>query len=488
MRLLLSAASLGLAAQVALAQGASSSGATLSLDDAIAMAKRNNPGYLTQVNARRTADAQLRATYGGLLPSANVSFNSGYQQGGTQFIQGIPFTSSDVLTSSYSLGISYLINVAALAAPKLQRANRAAVEADISSNVEALRTNVTTFYLSALQAEALSNLQDTLVLTAQLQLDMAKAKMSVGSGTILDVRSAEVTLGTVQINQLTARTNVEVTKVQLYQQIGADEPPGVRLTTTFPMAVVPLTLESVLAKARAQNPALASARLHGQAAALQVREAQGAYTPTLSLNTGLGGNSFQYRNSNFLVSQALSGVAAQNANCLTLDSIRTAAGLAPTPCGPATLTAQQQQTIRDGNNNWPFRFQRNPVGLSATLSLPVFNGFARENTLQQAIVARDNQDYTIRTQELQITAAVTQAYLQLQLAEKTIGLREQNAQMAAEQLQFAEERYRVGQATFLDLTTARGTYEQALIDRLNAIYDYHKAFTTLESAVGRPLR
>jgi len=27
-----------------------------------------------------------------------------------------------------------------------------------------------------------------------------------------------------------------------------------------------------------------------------------------------------------------------------------------------------------------------------------------------------------------------------------------------------------------------------MIDRVNAIYDYHKAFAALENAVGRPLR
>jgi len=46
----------------------------------------------------------------------------------------------------------------------------------------------------------------------------------------------------------------------------------------------------------------------------------------------------------------------------------------------------------------------------------------------------------------------------------------------------------VGAKTFLDVTTARGTYEQALSARVNAIYEYHKAFAALESAVGRPLR
>ena len=79
----------------------------------------------------------------------------------------------------------------------------------------------------------------------------------------------------------------------------------------------------------------------------------------------------------------------------------------------AAKAAADQQAIRDANNNFPFKFRRNPFGFSATLSLPVFNGFARENTLEQAIVARDNQDYAVRTQELQLTAAVTQAYLQL---------------------------------------------------------------------------
>ena len=65
---------------------------------------------------------------------------------------------------------------------------------------------------------------------------------------------------------------------------------------------------------------------------------------------------------------------------------------------------------------------------------------------------------------------------------------EQIASQAKEELQFAEERYKVGASTFLDVVTSRGSYEQALIDRVNAVYDYHKAFAALENAVGRPLR
>ena len=83
---------------------------------------------------------------------------------------------------------------------------------------------------------------------------------------------------------------------------------------------------------------------------------------------------------------------------------------------------------------------------------------------------------------------MVEAYLNVQTAVRTIELQQVNAQRAREQLAFAEERYRVGAATFLDVTNARSTFEQAQIDHLNAIYDYHRQFAALESAVGRPLR
>ena len=51
-----------------------------------------------------------------------------------------------------------------------------------------------------------------------------------------------------------------------------------------------------------------------------------------------------------------------------------------------------------------------------------------------------------------------------------------------------EASFRVGAKTFLDVTSARGTFEKAQIDRVNSIYEYHKAFAALENAVGRPLR
>jgi len=176
-------------------------------------------------------------------------------------------------------------------------------------------------------------------------------------------------------------------------------------------------------------------------------------------------------------------------SCLSADSIRTRVGLPSSNCQSAyQFTPGMAQQIRDRNSQFPFSFQRAPVALSAMISLPLFDNFNREERVQQAQVAHDDAVYNVKAKDLALTADVTQAYRNLMTAIQTVRLQEQNAAMAKEELSFAEERYKVGASTFLDVTTSRDTYEQALVDRVTAVYDYHKAFAALENAVGHPLR
>ena len=158
-------------------------------------------------------------------------------------------------------------------------------------------------------------------------------------------------------------------------------------------------------------------------------------------------------------------------------------------CGaePA-FTAEMEAAALAENNRFPFDFRKSPRSYSIFISMPIFDNLQRETTLQRNIIARDNARHVVRQTELALTSNVTEALRNLQTAQRTVELNNVNAAAAREQLSFAEERYRVGAATFLDVTTSRGTFEQAQIDRLNAIYDYHRSFAALENAVGRPLR
>ncbi|MEP7087615.1 MAG: TolC family protein, partial [Gemmatimonadota bacterium] len=287
-----------------------------------------------------------------------------------------------------------------------------------------------------------------------------------------------------------AKNQVAIDRLTLFQHMGVQQPQNSRLTTAYEVIAPSFTVDSVLELARAGNPALEAARTRDESAKLGIRAAKGRYLPTLQLSTGLGGYTNQYTNSGFLVNQAAAGVRS----CLVQDSIRVGAGLASqsAQCGSlnsdGTLPTAQAAAIRNSNSAFPFGFTKQPFQLTATLSLPIFDNFQREQRVEEASAARNDALYVIRAQELKTTATVTSGYLTLQAQAQQVALQERTAVQAREALRLAEERYRVGLAPFLDVSDARSQFEQAESDRINAVYDFHKAFAALEAAVGRPLR
>jgi outer membrane protein len=122
------------------------------------------------------------------------------------------------------------------------------------------------------------------------------------------------------------------------------------------------------------------------------------------------------------------------------------------------------------------------------VSLPIFNAYQREANLEQQLVAHDNSVSDLRARSLQIKTDVSQAYYNLLTQARTVDMQAIIASKSAEEFAGAQEKYKAGAGTFLDVTVARASYEKAQIDRVNAIYEFHKAFAALENAVGRPLR
>lgn len=496
MRSLRLVACLAIPAQIALGQQQKqqtfptpvSTGAGLTLEQAISTARENNPLLQQTRNNIRTADAQVHSAYGALLPSLSANFSTQYTQSGTQFIQGVALPNpGDSYSTGYRVGVGYNISAAAAFAPRAAKANRAAAEATATSNSETLRANVTTQYIQVLEDQATAAVNDTLVQSAQAELDLANAKLKVGSGTILDVRTAEVALGQAEVDAATSKNQAMVDKVKLFQTMGVAPDTSAVLTTAFTLTAPPASLESLLDLARRVNPDVAAKKSNEHASQMQVRVAQSEYLPSLSLSTGIGGQGFGYSDADKFIATQQLNTAQRFGSCMRSDSLRVGAGLQPLGgCGSPTLSAADVETLRASNN--PFKFQSSPFSLYASVSLPIFNGFQREQGIEQAEVVHDNAVFDLKSRQLQLVTDVTTAYLNLVNARKVVDLRETNARQATEALTLAEESYKVGAKTFVDVTTARGTYQKALVDRINAIYEYHKAFAALESAVGRPLR
>ncbi|MEX1187403.1 MAG: TolC family protein [Gemmatimonadaceae bacterium] len=477
-----------------LAQGPSLSDSVdrgLTLSEALTLATRFNPTLRQVSNDIRSANAAVRAAYGAFLPSADASLSSEFQQGGRQIFSGASLgASSDAMQSSYRIGVNYRLSAATFINPSLQKASREGVEADITGVESVVRSNVTQQYLNVLAAKARADLQDTLLIAAEAEVVLARAREIVGAGTELDVRRAEVARGEIQVQQLRERNQVDIEELRLFQEMGVEPRTDVVLTTTFAVEPFERPLGELLALAREQNPVLLATRQRERVAELGVRRQRGEYMPTLTMSTGLAGYTFEYTNPNFLVQQAQGQITGQQAACVEREQRFAAAGLSHqlAGCSSITFTPAQAAALRQQNNQFPFGFNSSPRSISATLSLPLFDGFARALRRQEAVAASDDARHAVRARELAVTTDVTAAYLTLQTALRTVTLQERNAAMARDEMKLSRDRYRLGMAGFIDLTQARDAFERAESARITAIYDYHKAFAALESAVGRPLR
>jgi len=472
------------------AAGQGAVGPTLSLDDALSLAKANNPTYLQSGNGRRRADASLRTARGSFLPGASTNLNTGYRQGKPQFFQGVEFGSnSDLLSSNWGLNISAGLSASSFSTLKAARSNVMASESDVVSAEQNLRFAVTSQYFLVLEDQAQTRLQDTLVVFNRLQLDLARAKAGVGSATSLDVKRAEVALGTQQVAALRARNLADVDLLRLFQNIGIPPQTNVRLTT-IPVVTEPtFDLNQLLAMAMQSNPVLKSLAARIEAARQNYNGARGQYIPSLNFSANIGGSSQQYTDQNYLVTQAQTQLASSQAQCYSSDSLRRGAGLPGLSyCGSYVLTSAQAQQLRASNQNFPFKFVSNPYTLSLGLSLPLFNGFQREQTIESAAADQSDAQYNLKAQQLKLTADIQSAHVTLIADFQALKLQESNSVAAREALQLAEERYRVGLNSLVDLQQARSDYETAEAGRIYAAFEFHRAFAALESAVGRSLR
>jgi outer membrane protein len=94
----------------------------------------------------------------------------------------------------------------------------------------------------------------------------------------------------------------------------------------------------------------------------------------------------------------------------------------------------------------------------------------------------------VRARELQVRTDVQSRFLALGTSYQAIAVQASNRDAARDQLKLAQDRYRLGSGSALEISDAQNSVQRAEGDYVNAIYDYHKAIAALELAVGRPLR
>lgn len=463
--------------------------ATLSLEEAVALARTHNPEYLAQENDRRAARAAVRAARADFLPSASASSSFGYTARGERRFGSVAFGEQpDYYSSSYSLGLSYQLSGAKLAQPSITRARERATEERIAGARAGLEAQVAQQYLTVLQAQEEEAQAAREVERAAEHERLARARLEVGAGTPLDVRRAEVRKGEAEVRLLQAANALAVATLRLGELLGTPVEPGVRLTTEFRVFSPRWEAEALVARALGSNPNLLSARAGATAARTGIAAARSSYLPTLSLGLGVDGSVFRAGDVEPLVKERVAGAEQRHAGCLQGNRIAQLVGGPTQDCSRFVVDpAAIRRGVEEQNGGWPFDYTRQPLSASLTLSLPVFTGLSRQQRVEEARVAAEDARHQVRAQENRLRVEVATALRNLETAHRTVQLQEQVRATAGEELRLARERFRHGAAGSVEVTDAQTSLARAEQAKIAAVYDFHKTLAALEALVGGPL-
>jgi outer membrane protein len=397
--------------------------APLTLEQAIDLARTNNPAFLQTVNNLGPAQWGVRAANANLfLPNADISFFTGWQDAGIQRLGAARFPQPSVLLSQYSFTLSYTLSGTTLFQPGQAKAERTAAERRIDDADLQLSNGVTSVYLEVLRLEARAEQAGRELRRSEEHLRLADAREQVGAGTRLETMQADVARGRAEVDLVLAENRARVGKLRLIEALGVQIPADqIELVSEFEIFEPQLDMEALVNDALTRHPSLVALRADRDAANSSVKVAKAQYFPTLSLRAAWSGFTRDDTNPQQAIDNAISGAEANATTtvglCDSFNELYTASGLPVPPafsnCQQFAFTPQDStditNTITRANNTFPFSFANEPVTLTAFFSLPLFNGFDRQLQVEQAAAFRNDLDYAIRGLELQIRANLTEA-------------------------------------------------------------------------------
>ncbi len=464
----------------------------LTLGQAVSIARENNPTYLSQENDLVTARWGVRSAYGALLPSASASMGMGYSASGERRFGTVGLGEQPAMYSSnYNLGLSYSLSGAELLEPTRARAQERAAEARVRGAGSQLEADVSQAYLAVLQADAALTQAIQEVARTGKHVELAEARLEVGTGTVLDVRRAEVQQGQAEVRVVQAENTHAAERLALGRLLGVALAEDVLLTTEFPLFEPTWNQAEVVALALENNPTLRAARAQEDASATMVTVARSSYLPSLSASMGMRGDLAQAASIDPLVEGDLLRMASSREACLEENMIRQAAGL-PTqacvdPSDPA-VRAQLVDRYRAEHSGFPFDWRSQPWSASLSISLPIFSGFTRQQRIQEAKVGAEDARLAVRSEQLRVRAEAETLLRAVSAAYRTAQLQAVVRETAADELRLAEEQYRSGLATSVEVTDAQANLSEAERAEIAAVHDYHQSLAALEALVGTTLR
>jgi len=397
---------------------------TITFDDAIRIALRQNTTLLQANNSAALSSATVRQQRLSFLPDLRFTTNTGQNYGRT-------FSEDegriiDQTTQSVNAGVSSsvtlfngLTNVASLRSAQL---SEDAGERNVKRAEQTVAFTVASNFLALVQQQEQLGVQRENLAAQEAQEKQIKAFVDAGSRPISDLYQQQAAVAAARSQVVNAERAFELAKVDLIQTLQLDPrgsyafaPPAL---DTASKANAMFSLDSLLTRALGQRSDLFAQQSLVSAASQNVKAANGSRWPSLSLSAGY----------NSAYSSA-------------------------TPIG---FTDQLNQ--------------RRGGSLAIGLSIPLFDRGTTDLAAQRAQIAEDNARLDLKDRQQQVGLEVRRAYLDYRAATQQLDAAEAQLRAAALALQASQQRYNVGAATLLEVTQARATQLQGASALVTARY------------------
>lgn len=286
----------------------------LTLDDALAIAARQNPDLAIAREDAASASADKTTAWAGVLPRLDVTTSLGQSRLSSSTDQSYidPITQQVVVLKAGAVAVSAAYQFSAtLVQPifdwgafrNISRASAAATAAQrqYDEAVLGIAFDVTRRYYELVRAErTLAVFEKTAARTEEL-VRRADALYAAGKATRADTYTNRVNLGNDRIAAEQQRAVVVQARTALAQVLGKGDTEAATVEVAIPSALggsaakpaEPPTVEAVLEVARKRRPSLAAAHAAVAAADAAIGSAQGAYLPAVGAQVNYGRNGSQ---------------------------------------------------------------------------------------------------------------------------------------------------------------------------------------------------
>ena len=139
----------------------------------------------------------------------------------------------------------------------------------------------------------------------------------------------------------------------------------------------------------------------------------------------------------------------------------------------------QEEGLRSTGNN------TEGYSVGVVVTLPIFDGFARENAVKTAKAKLDKAVQAEGLVRQQIAKEVNQAVLMLTAAEKSVEASRKGLEQSEEEFRIVKERFSAGRGIQLEMLDAQVSLTRAGFNAVAALADYNSALAMWLKATGR---